>query len=121
MNCDGAFDLKPCKAGIGVVARNSEGKMVARLAKAVKGIDAGKMKAFALREGIRLALKEKFQKIIMESDLEIMINAILKDRGYQHWKFVAVVHDIKGLLIQIKEAKWRNGTSVELMIYCLNC
>lgn len=50
INCDGSFSLFKGKASVGIIARNSEGRLVDGIGKSIPVISALSSEAWAIRE-----------------------------------------------------------------------
>ena len=81
MNCDGAFKESKARdkeenAGIGVIKRNDEGKVIAGMRKRILVKTGEKAEVEAIREGIKLAKRRGYERVIVETDSEIVYREI---------------------------------------------
>ena len=78
VNVDGASPLDDNgTSGVGAIVRNSEGKIVAALCKALPSIyPAAWTELFALEQGIFLAQQMEISKVIFESDAALAVQAV---------------------------------------------
>ena len=58
VNCDGAWKKEVRRAAIGIVAKNEESRMISGMGKIVDLEGANMVEALAVREGVKLAIKE---------------------------------------------------------------
>ena len=68
VNCDGAWDRKTKRAGSGVIVRNTEGKVVDGRGKRRMADSVLMAEFFSLRDGIKLVVERKWQKVLLEID-----------------------------------------------------
>ena len=78
VNVDGASPLDGNgTSGVGAIVRNSDGKVVAALCKALPSIyPAAWTELFALEQGIFLAQQMAISKVIFESDAALAVQAV---------------------------------------------
>ena len=99
INCDGAFKIKQGsvtenEVGIGVVIRNKNREMVAGITKKVLIGSSIEAEAVALREGVWLAAERKMDRIMLETDSEILYKEITGRRKIGCWKIKSYIEDI---------------------------
>ena len=76
INVDGATAGIGCRSSVGVVIRDCRGMAVAAVSKVLNGnYGAAVTEAFAVEEGIRLAREMELQRIIVESDSCVVVDA----------------------------------------------
>ena len=68
VNCDGAWDRKTKRARSGVIVRNTEGKVVDGRGKRRMADSVLIAEFFSLRDGIKLVVERKWQKVLLEID-----------------------------------------------------
>ena len=77
INVDGATAVIGYRSSVGVVIRDSRGMVVAAACKVLNGnYGAAVTEAFVVDEGIRLAMEMELQRIIVESDSCVVVDAI---------------------------------------------
>ena len=101
VNCDGAFSTKEERnmreeAGIGVVVRDGNGRVVTGVARKMRLKSCLEAEAAALREGVFLAESMGIQKIVLEIDSEIMFKELEKGKGKGNWKIMPYIQNILG-------------------------
>ena len=78
VNFDGALFMDSCKAGIGVVIRDSAGKVIWALSERIplpKTVED--VEALAYRRAIEFALEKGLQQVVLEGDSATILNSIL--------------------------------------------
>ncbi|OMO72479.1 hypothetical protein COLO4_27602 [Corchorus olitorius] len=106
INSDGSFCPKSKAAGIGIVVRDSIGRVLDAISAKVKASDVLTVEALALREAVKLAVAKGFHKVCFESDSSILVNDVNNnDCGSQTWKISAVIRDIQILVNSIENAE----------------
>ncbi|OMO88886.1 hypothetical protein CCACVL1_08140 [Corchorus capsularis] len=75
-NCDGSFDPKNGSAGVGIVVRNGEGKLVNGSGLRIEAASALEAEAKALLEAGRLAQASGGTNAIFETDSEELFYAL---------------------------------------------
>ena len=68
INCDGAFDQNSMVAGLGVDVRNSDGMLVEGRNRSSPAMNDLQVEAMVVKEGVKLAIEKKYQKVVMEMD-----------------------------------------------------
>ncbi|KAL8132867.1 hypothetical protein AgCh_008374 [Apium graveolens] len=76
-NCDGAF--KQGAAAIGVIGRNSEGKLVDGRTSCISAISSFQSELFAIREACLIARQNRLLNVIIESDCKEAIKLCSSD------------------------------------------
>ncbi|OMO50989.1 reverse transcriptase [Corchorus capsularis] len=106
LNCDGAFDKASNEAGIGVIIRDDNGRVVQGCNKTIKAKSATCAEALAVYEGLKLARNIGAQRLIVETDCQLVYqNAIsIRDRC---WEIEPISEDIKNLLKDFQQSKMR--------------
>ena len=101
INCDGAFLMKNSgkwveNAGIGVVIRDEEGKVIAGESRRILVKSGEEAEAEAVKEGMILVERCGMKKVIVETDSEIVYKEIkgVADKG--NWRIYPYVKDIQG-------------------------
>ncbi|KAH1115655.1 hypothetical protein J1N35_009033 [Gossypium stocksii] len=90
LNCDRAFDIKIGKAGLGVLVRDSIGLVDSTSLSTVS--DSPKMtEALTLKLDVEFAKKRNFEKIIMETNSQIVHNELVKKKGKHRWKLRPII------------------------------
>lgn len=84
VDCDAAWAASTSSAGIGVLARNREGRVEAGLAKLFKAGSATVAEALAAREGLRCAVERQRSAVIVETDSQVMYNILQLSRDIPH-------------------------------------
>ncbi|KAE8667347.1 hypothetical protein F3Y22_tig00112411pilonHSYRG00033 [Hibiscus syriacus] len=81
VNVDGAFCKENRKASIGVVARDSQGMVIAGLAKMINPpSSAESAEVAAFTEGIKLAIENGWNRVIIEGDAISIVNRLANKR-----------------------------------------
>ena len=101
VNCHGAFSIKEEgnrreEAGIGVVVRDGNGRVVTGVARKMILKSGIEVEAAALRDGVFLAESMGIQKIVLEIDSEIMFKELEKGKGKGNWKIKPYIQNILG-------------------------
>ncbi|OMO68711.1 hypothetical protein COLO4_29467 [Corchorus olitorius] len=92
INSDGSFSKATKVAGIGIVIRDSDGRVVDVFAIKVKAPDALTAEALALREAVKIAVNNGFDKVCFESNSSLLVADITNlDHIVQNWNIGVVV------------------------------
>ena len=83
VNYEGAFCHSLQMAGIGTVVRNRLGELVNGKEKQIKAKSSLLVEALASKEGLKLAAEQKYQKVIFESDSEVVDSNLKQKRERQ--------------------------------------
>ncbi|XP_059671161.1 uncharacterized protein LOC132316706 [Cornus florida] len=79
INCDDAFDSKSCTGGGGIVVHNHAGSVLKGAGFLFPYVSHPSLaEALILRKGLLQALQWGFDRVIFETDAEVMVKAILK-------------------------------------------
>ncbi|KAK5773524.1 hypothetical protein PVK06_049830 [Gossypium arboreum] len=82
VNTDGAFDLVTRDAGVGVVVRNCNGEMINGFGCLVNVSSAVMSEFRACEQGVQLALWNKYEKVVFETDsLEVFKFVYFKNQN----------------------------------------
>ena len=92
VNCDGACDSKEKIAVVGVIARDSNKRMLLGLGMEIKTEVA---KAMAIKHGVKLAIEKRYQKVWIESDYKNIIEELNSKKRRCSWKVGTIVNSIK--------------------------
>ncbi|XP_062020668.1 uncharacterized protein LOC133737053 [Rosa rugosa] len=107
LNTDAAIDYKKKKAGLGMVVRDGEGKLKCAGHKVLPGNPSiVAIEALAVYHGLLLCREAGFQKLVVESDSTIVIDALNKtelDLSVEG----GVLDDIKCLASTFKSVLWK--------------
>ncbi|XP_035544636.1 uncharacterized protein LOC118348020 [Juglans regia] len=107
-NWDAALDVKQRKVGLGVVIRNDKGEVMAACCESKSFVDQPAIaEGWALRKAMELCEDLRFNKVIMEGDAQVVVNAVnsqIEDLSY----FGSIIEDLK---VQMKE--WPNWFLVD--------
>ncbi|XVE74402.1 hypothetical protein DITRI_Ditri12bG0014100 [Diplodiscus trichospermus] len=95
------------QAGYGVVARNHEGHLLDGSNSVIGTSNALVSEAWAIREGTRLAITKKFQKVVIETDSANVYASIVNKGASHHWIIEPIIKDISENLHAIPEKKVR--------------
>ncbi|XWS63309.1 hypothetical protein CRYUN_Cryun06bG0084300 [Craigia yunnanensis] len=95
INCDGAFDQNSMVAGLGVVVRNGDGMLVEGRNRSSLAMNALQIEAMAVKEGVKLAIEKKFQKVEMEMDSREIHLVLTKKSQMTNWRIRPLVLDIQ--------------------------
>lgn len=96
INYDGSWDKNSDKGGLGFVCGNNRRDLLAASV-FYQSIDSVEMlEAFANKESLLLASNLKWDKVEIESDCQIIVNAISND-GFTPWNCLGVIRDIPAL------------------------
>lgn len=68
VNCGWAFESNSRIVGIGVIARNSDGVIMNGINRKKMTANAFMAKAMDFKDGVKLAIEEKWQRVILEID-----------------------------------------------------
>ncbi|OMO66681.1 Thioesterase superfamily [Corchorus olitorius] len=102
ISCDGSFDPKNGEAAIGIVIRDYQGQLVDRLGKKVQADEALMTKALAVREGLKLAARKNFSRVIVENDSAGVVQDLTGSLGTSAWKTAPVVRETVKLFADLK-------------------
>ena len=80
VNSDGGFRKESGNVGIRVVVRNVKGVLVDGYSGRVKADNELVVEAMTVRKGIKLVLKKKFQKMVVEMDSKIVYDEIVNEK-----------------------------------------
>ncbi|KAF5481089.1 hypothetical protein F2P56_001774 [Juglans regia] len=102
-NWDAALDVKQRKVGLGVVIKNDRGEVMAACCESKNFVEQPAIaEGWALRKAMELCEDLKFNKVILEGDAQVVVNAVnsqTEDLSY----FGSIIEDLK---VQMKE--WPN-------------
>ncbi|OMO70992.1 reverse transcriptase [Corchorus capsularis] len=112
INCDGAFIKETHKAGIGVVVRDSGGRLLDGACESVKANSAEMVEAYALKKGVELAVQRKFDKVVFETYCRTVYTGVTDSKTTCNWQIGPIVQEIRFLMQQIpvKKFKWIRRT-----------
>ncbi|KAL6129255.1 hypothetical protein ACLB2K_072608 [Fragaria x ananassa] len=85
VNPDGAWNSEDYSAGIGIIARDSEGKLVSGAASSTSAQSSIEVEAKATLEALSLAQTGNFSGVIFESDSQVLVNVINNPSKASHW------------------------------------
>ena len=105
INCDAAFIVNNKKAAYGVVARNREGKVLAGKGQWLDVDEAEIAEAITIKQRVKLAVEQRYQKVIIESDAKVVVERINGREKNRYWRTAIIEEDIKELLRNVKEVK----------------
>ena len=105
INCDGGFKKESDEAGIGVVMRNAEGKLVDGYYGKVKADSVLVVEAKAVKRGVKLAIEKNYHKVIVKMDSKIVHDEIVKEKMEINWRIWPLIRDIRRMLEQMEEKK----------------
>ena len=108
VNCDGAWKKEVRRAAIGIVAKNEESRMISGMGKMVDLEGADMVEALAVREGVKLAIKENYQKVVIESDSKQVIDEITGKKDGCSWRIKPIIEGIRGYMKRIQEIKFNS-------------
>ncbi|OMP05396.1 hypothetical protein COLO4_08881 [Corchorus olitorius] len=106
VNCDGALCTVSLSAGIGVI-RNHEGHLISGAGKKVVGESALCVEALAFKEGMKIAKSLQLDKIIVETDCEILYKSFVNHGKGLDWRIEPVLADINHLVKWFKVVEYR--------------
>ncbi|KAL8124435.1 hypothetical protein AgCh_012179 [Apium graveolens] len=98
-NCDGAF--KQGAAAIGVIGRNSEGKLVDGRASRISAISSFQSELFAIREACLIARQNHLLNAIIESDCKEAIKLCSSDLA-PPWDSAVLIEDIRSVVSEFQ-------------------
>jgi ribonuclease HI len=79
INVDGSFHAASGKGGIGVIIRNEDGRVLAALQRSLPFISSAfQAEAEACRAGLKVAMQQGWDNIIVETDCAILATALAK-------------------------------------------
>ena len=61
------------------------------------------VEAMAIRRGIKLVIKKKYQKVVVEMDSKVVHYEIVKEKMDRNWRIWPIIKDIRRMLNQIQE------------------
>ena len=102
---DGAFESNKMEAGNGVIAKDSEGKIVGGVNRKFIVVCAAQIEAMAIRDAVNLAIERKFQKICLEMDFKELFQNLTNKYSSIDWRIKPLVYDIQKLLKLIPDYK----------------
>lgn len=80
---------------MGIIARNSEGKILACKVKTVAGQMPEVAEAMAIREGLEMAKCRRWQNIVVEKDSEVVFNCIKGKISRDPWRLKPILSEIR--------------------------
>ena len=92
-------------AAYGVVARNREGRVLAGKSQWLEMDEAEIAEAMAIKQGVKLEVEQRYQKVIIESDAKVVVERINGREKNRYWRTAIIEEDIKELLRNVKEVK----------------
>ena len=106
-NVDGATVGNGCRSTVGVVIRDCRGLVVATACRVLNGdYGVAVIEALAVEEGIRLATEMELQRIIVESDACVVVDAI--NQSNDNGEFGMVIHGSLDSLHSFRSWKLRH-------------
>jgi len=102
INVDGAFMEKECKAGIGIVCRDTYGKLLDGLDTTRDASSALMSEALAMRLSCNVIRNRGRNKIIIETDCKVLLDAIQKRIEILDWRCSSILYDISQLSADIQ-------------------
>ncbi|OMO65659.1 hypothetical protein CCACVL1_21449 [Corchorus capsularis] len=103
VNVDDAYCRNSNDCGIGIVIRDSLGQILEAYGNYIRGSSAGMAEAYALREGVKFAVQNNFDRVTFEIDSLIVYNSVLKKEESRSWQVQPVVSDIQNFLQMIPQ------------------
>ncbi|GLT37780.1 hypothetical protein SLA2020_120780 [Shorea laevis] len=101
INVDGAVSAHQRAYGMGAVAQNSSGEVVAAMSCKGQGVVCGIAEACCLRKALQWARDLSFEKVIMESDCASLVTAMNSHLSYINSSLGTVLSDCKLLMASI--------------------
>ncbi|OMP06438.1 hypothetical protein COLO4_08124 [Corchorus olitorius] len=110
VNCDAAFNEKEIEAGIGVIIRDSERRVIGGMNGIVKARSSLIAEALAAKEGLRIAQQLQIPKIILESDSLQLVSSIENPTHHGQWEIAHIIQSIASLKLSFERCKvqWIN-------------
>lgn len=96
INCDASWDARSGAVGIGVIARDHEGKTVSGICKSAVAADVVTAEVLAVREAALLAKKENWQEVQVESDSLVVCNSLQSTKEIP-WQILKIIEEIHGI------------------------
>lgn len=106
INCDGAWCKETKEAGLGVIARNHHGMVVAGTSISSHSNSALIVEASAALEGLKLAKAKGFQDVIMEIDSEQLFLAVSHSSLHLFWEIYPLIKQIRSFQSQLNCCRW---------------
>uniref|UniRef100_A0A2N9IGZ4 Reverse transcriptase domain-containing protein n=1 Tax=Fagus sylvatica TaxID=28930 RepID=A0A2N9IGZ4_FAGSY len=98
LNVDAA--LLPFSTRIATIARDDNGLLIKAWAKSVVSCDPLLAEASAIHWAIQLAKAENWSNIIIESDSQVCINALISENQYEDWSIAVICDNVKCLALE---------------------
>ncbi|OMO66427.1 hypothetical protein COLO4_30555 [Corchorus olitorius] len=115
INCDGAQDSRTRNAGLGIVMRDSQSRIVGGFHREIKAKSPLIAEAMAIKEGLIRAKEKGFSKIVLETDCQI-VQQCIQSKKHGHWEIDPILADINRLKGDFEQCKikWicRNANGV---------
>lgn len=102
LNCDAAWSAKSKLGGIGIIARDHEGRLKGGWHGTIRAASTEEVEARAVLEGVRLAVSMEWQNVILESDALTVINQLqCRDLAWRLASTLANATSLEGSLERI--------------------
>ena len=133
LNLDGAFCGNPCKAGGGGLIRDCSGQWIKGFARSIGFATSVSAEFWALRDGLKLALSEGIQNLIVELDARVVVD-LLNSNVDIHKPYSLLLCNCRCLLRRIPKvqvvhvyregnrcadalARWRSMTEEDFVVF----
>lgn len=104
VNCDAAWNPTTRRGGISVIARDGEGRPCGGRIMQLESNSIEELKALAIMEGVKFVVEERWLKVRIESDAEMVINH-LKETTFL-WRIDTIVANAKVIASSINNINW---------------
>ncbi|KAF7810509.1 reverse transcriptase [Senna tora] len=102
INCDASFS-EPGLCGVGVIVRNSQGKVVEGRSLRINACSVNVAEALALREALKTGLELQLESFSVESDCLGLVEAVNRKELMWDWKCTEV---LKEILLLCGQGNW---------------
>ncbi|KAL6508356.1 hypothetical protein OROHE_021898 [Orobanche hederae] len=84
LNCDASLFASTGSVAAGGLARDAEGRWIFRFAQRLRGISINVAELLAVREGLHLVWERRFEKIMVETDSEVVFQLLEAANTREH-------------------------------------
>ncbi|BBH08473.1 hypothetical protein Prudu_020678, partial [Prunus dulcis] len=106
VNIDGSWKNGSCKAGLGIVIRNSDGLLCAGQAGPYQCISALHAEAAAAIKGLHLASQNGFAVIVLETDSKVLVEGVNGSTLNRAWSILPLLEEIRLLCRNFQAVRW---------------
>lgn len=104
INCDAAWNSLTGEGGIGVIARDHEGRVLGGAHSSERSASIVTIEASAVYEGVKLATENRWESVVIESDTKVVIDNVIVTVKF--WEIETIVQNSLHLGDMIRNLSW---------------